>query len=60
MSEQMSSNVLEIFPWNENFSTGIESIDNQHKTLLNLLNKLVSYLAYQAEAPALNGVVLNF
>ena len=56
MHNQISSNNLEIFPWNENFATGIESIDNQHKTLLNLLNKLVSYLAYQAEAPALNSV----
>jgi len=52
----MSVNNLEIFPWNENFETAIPSIDEQHKTLLGLLNKLVCHLAYQADAPALNTV----
>lgn len=47
---------LEIFPWNENFETGIPLIDDQHKRLIELLNKLVSHLAYQADAPALDAV----
>jgi len=35
---------LDIFPWNENFETGIEEIDEQHKTLIMLLNKLANSL----------------
>lgn len=52
----MSNANLEIFPWNENFETGIPFVDEQHKTLISLLNKLVAHLAYQADAPALNAV----
>ena len=48
---------VEIFPWNENFATGIEVIDFQHKQLIDLLNTLVGHLAFQAEAPALNQVL---
>ena len=47
---------LEIFPWSENFATGIEAIDVQHRRLVELLNQLVSHLANRAEAPALNAV----
>ncbi|MBX3671000.1 MAG: bacteriohemerythrin, partial [Rhodocyclaceae bacterium] len=47
---------LEIFPWNENFATGIEQIDAQHRQLVNLLNVLVSHLAFNADAPALNKI----
>ena len=52
----MSSAYLEIFPWNENFETGIPLVDEQHKTLISLLNTLVAHLAYQADAPTLNAV----
>jgi hemerythrin-like metal-binding protein len=47
---------LEIFPWSENFATGIGEIDDQHQRLVGLLNTLVAHLAFQAEAPALNAV----
>jgi hemerythrin-like metal-binding protein len=47
---------VEIFPWNENFATGIALIDEQHRKLVGLINKLVSHLAYQADAPSLNAV----
>ena len=50
------SNQVEIFPWNENFTTGIEEIDIQHKKLVDLLNTLVGHLAFQADAPALNQI----
>lgn len=45
-----------IFPWNENFDTGIAVIDEQHQKLVDLLNNLASHLAYGAEAPELNRV----
>lgn len=35
---------IEIFPWNTNFVTGIEEIDEQHKKLIILLNKLANTL----------------
>ena len=47
-------NQVEIFPWNDNFATGIEAIDVQHRRLIELLNKLVGHLAFQTEAPELN------
>ena len=50
------SNQVEIFPWNENFTTGIEEIDVQHKKLVDLLNTLVGHLAFNGDAPALNQI----
>ncbi|WP_419797087.1 MAG: GGDEF domain-containing protein [Terasakiella sp.] len=35
---------FEVFPWNKNFETGIEAIDEQHKKLVDLLNKLANSL----------------
>ena len=48
---------IEIFPWNENFATGIDEIDVQHRKLIELLNVLVRHLALQAEVPALNEII---
>ncbi|MDP2432941.1 MAG: bacteriohemerythrin [Pseudomonadota bacterium] len=56
MAEEIVTESVEIFPWNENFATGIEEIDAQHKQLVSLLNSLVGHIAYQAEAPALDKV----
>lgn len=47
---------IEIFPWNENFATGIPDIDQQHGTLIGLINQLVSHLAYPSDAPTLNAI----
>ena len=48
---------LEIFPWNDNFECGIEIIDQQHKRLVELLNSLVSHIAFQSEAPTLDKIL---
>lgn len=48
---------LEIFPWNENFATGIEAIDTQHKRLVELLNVLVGHMAFQLDAPAVDQIM---
>ncbi|MCK0163936.1 EAL domain-containing protein [Marinobacter sp. S6332] len=37
--------VFEIFPWNRNFETGIDEIDQQHKVLVEILNRLAWYFA---------------
>jgi len=42
---------VEVFPWNNNFNTGIEVIDQQHKKLVDIINRLARSLA--KEAPAL-------
>ena len=52
----MSIDTIEIFPWNENFETGLAVVDEQHKILIALLNKLVAHLAYQSDVPTLNAI----
>ncbi|HRG71643.1 MAG TPA: bacteriohemerythrin [Thauera aminoaromatica] len=47
---------MEIFPWDSNFATGIAVIDAQHQQLVALLNRLVTHLAFQSDAPTLNSV----
>lgn len=47
---------IEIFPWSDNFATGIPLIDEQHKELIKLLNKLVGHLAHQSDAPQVDQV----
>ena len=56
--EQMDISIAptDIFPWNENFSTGLSVIDVQHRKLVELLNKLASHLAYGKDIPELNTV----
>ena len=36
----LNPNKREIISWSENYSTGIELVDNQHKELVNLTNEL--------------------
>ncbi|RXJ82844.1 GGDEF domain-containing protein [Arcobacter cloacae] len=38
---------FEIFPWNNNFETGIDEIDEQHKKLIELLNNLANLLTQE-------------
>jgi diguanylate cyclase (GGDEF)-like protein/hemerythrin-like metal-binding protein/PAS domain S-box-containing protein len=45
---------IDIFPWNDNFNTGITIIDEQHRRLVELLNQLASHLAFQSDLPELN------
>ncbi|MBF0193393.1 MAG: diguanylate cyclase [Magnetococcales bacterium] len=44
MTESTHLDHFEVFPWNENFETGNETIDTQHKVLAELLNNLASTL----------------
>lgn len=46
MLENDSANpAFEIFPWNRNFETGIDSIDQQHKVLVEIVNRLARHFA---------------
>ena len=44
---------FEVFPWNDNFDTGHEVIDEQHRRLVRLLNKLAGTLV-EEEYSAVN------
>ncbi|WP_202961154.1 bacteriohemerythrin [Candidatus Symbiobacter mobilis] len=35
----------EIFPWSDNFATGIDIVDEQHHKLVDLLNRLASHMS---------------
>ena len=50
---------FEIFPWNDNFETGIPLIDEQHKELVRLINALVRHIAKGSEPPVLDEIDLE-
>jgi diguanylate cyclase (GGDEF)-like protein/hemerythrin-like metal-binding protein/PAS domain S-box-containing protein len=39
----------EIFPWSDNFATGIDAIDLQHHKLVDLLNALAGHMAFGSD-----------
>lgn len=47
---------FEIFPWNNNLEIGIELIDEQHKKLVQILNRLAAHLANRSHSVALNAI----
>ncbi|MGB5457791.1 MAG: bacteriohemerythrin [Gammaproteobacteria bacterium] len=47
---------FEIFPWDNNFETGIALIDEQHKQLVNILNQLAAHLANRSNPITLNKI----
>ncbi|MDH4263414.1 MAG: bacteriohemerythrin [Spirochaetia bacterium] len=49
-------NSVEVFPWNKNLETGLPTIDEQHKSLVQLLNKLAYHVAFQSDVPTLDHV----
>ncbi|MAD40941.1 MAG: hypothetical protein CL623_00910 [Arcobacter sp.] len=49
-------NIIDIFPWDEQFNTGLKEVDNQHRKLVEILNHLASSIAYNATEDALNNI----
>ncbi len=47
---------FEIFPWDKNFETGIDIVDEQHKQLVHLLNRLAAHLANRSEEIVINDI----
>ena len=47
---------FEIFPWSDDFNTGLEIIDEQHKKLVDILNRLAAHLANLSSAVILNDI----
>ncbi|WP_297448843.1 bacteriohemerythrin [Ferrovum sp.] len=52
-SSKPFKNSIDIFPWNDNFKTGLTQIDDQHRVLVSLLNKLASHVAFRSETLSL-------
>ena len=40
---------ITIFPWDDNFNTGIEKVDTQHKKLVSIINDLATQFTYNSE-----------
>lgn len=51
-----TDNALVVFPWNVNFETGIPIIDDQHRRLFELINRLASSLSQGDDAADLDAV----
>ncbi len=47
---------FDIFQWNDKYDTDIAIIDEQHRTLVALLNELIGHIAHQAAPPTLTRV----
>jgi diguanylate cyclase (GGDEF)-like protein/hemerythrin-like metal-binding protein/PAS domain S-box-containing protein len=48
--------MVDIFPWDENFNTGIELIDTQHYQLVSILNRLAKSMASESNRGALDAI----
>lgn len=47
---------VDIFPWDDNFNTGITKVDEQHRKLVSLLNTLASHVAFHDDNVELSAV----
>lgn len=52
----MTDSAFEIFPWNDNFETGILAIDQQHRKLVDIINLLANHLANRSRVSVLEKV----
>ncbi len=48
---------VDIFPWNDNFDTGLVEVDQQHRKLVQLLNVLASHVAFRSDDLDLNRIL---
>jgi hemerythrin-like metal-binding protein len=48
--------ISDVFPWNNSFNTGIESIDAQHRQLVKLINLLASHMVQQSDSQTLDSI----
>ncbi len=49
-----SMNSIDIFPWDDNFNTGLPTVDEQHRNLVRLINQLAGHVAFHADGLALD------
>jgi len=56
MQNNLDTENFEIFPWDKNFEVGIATIDEQHRVLVDILNKLAAHLANLSDEIELNKI----
>lgn len=56
LSSRMLKLTIDIFPWNDNFNTGLPEIDEQHRNLVSILNVLAGHVAFRADSLQLTEV----
>lgn len=49
-------NIIDIFPWDEQFNTGLKEVDEQHQKLVEIINRLASSIAYNSSENILNNI----
>ncbi|MDD2267311.1 bacteriohemerythrin [Sulfuricurvum sp.] len=47
---------IDIFPWDDHFNTGLSQVDEQHRRLVDLLNKLARGVAFKSDLSLLNKI----
>ncbi|MDF1588544.1 MAG: bacteriohemerythrin [Gammaproteobacteria bacterium] len=52
----MSEKIIDIFPWNKHFFTGISLVDQHHQKLVNILNRLANRIAFQSSKDEIHGL----
>lgn len=57
LKNDSENSLFEIFPWNRNFETGIDSIDQQHKVLVEIVNRLARHFASNLQDSNCNGIL---
>ncbi|TNF51768.1 MAG: EAL domain-containing protein [Gammaproteobacteria bacterium] len=50
---------IDIFPWNDNFATGIGRIDEQHQHLVEILNDLATHVAFPSRELGLDVILAS-
>jgi len=51
--------MIDLFPWNNNFETGIDIIDSQHKKLVHLINQLAVAITHREQADNLGKIFIS-
>ncbi|EQB39322.1 hypothetical protein M947_07635 [Sulfurimonas hongkongensis] len=47
---------IDIFPWDDHFKTGFDTVDIQHKKLVEILNNLAANVAYKSDKKSLHTI----
>ncbi|AXS79733.1 bacteriohemerythrin [Dechloromonas sp. HYN0024] len=45
---------IDIFPWDDNFDTGLPKVDEQHRQLVRMLNELAGHIAFKDDVDRLD------
>ena len=49
-------NSIDFLPWDENFDTGLPTVDAEHRRLVQMINALASHVAFRTDVPQLEAM----